>query len=108
MSICSDSQVALKALQAIRTSPLVQQCQRVLNDISTRHVVGLFWVPGHGGIWGNEIANKLAKGGSALRFYGPEQALGVSIREIYKRYSHWLVNEHRARRHSLSDTHRQA
>jgi hypothetical protein len=33
---------ALKALQAIRTtSPLVQQCQRALNDISIRHAVGL-------------------------------------------------------------------
>jgi len=32
VSICCDSQVALKALQAIRTSPLVQQCQKVLND----------------------------------------------------------------------------
>ena len=43
VSICSDSQAALKALQAIRTmSPLVKQCQRKLNDISTRHVVGLF------------------------------------------------------------------
>ena len=36
MSICSDSQVALKVLQAARTtSPLVQQCQKTLNEIST-------------------------------------------------------------------------
>jgi hypothetical protein len=49
VSICYDSQAALKALQAIRTSPLVQQCQKALNDISTRHVVGLYWVPGHDG-----------------------------------------------------------
>jgi hypothetical protein len=34
VSICSDSQVALKALQAARTSPLVYQCQKALNDIS--------------------------------------------------------------------------
>ena len=43
VSICSDSQVALKALQAIRTSPLVQQCQKLLNDISTQHAVELYW-----------------------------------------------------------------
>jgi ribonuclease HI len=49
MSICSDSQAALKALQAV-TSPLVQQCQKALNDISTRHAVGLYWVPGHAGV----------------------------------------------------------
>ena len=45
VSICSDSQAALKALQAVRmTSPLVQQCQRALNDISAQYVVGLYWV----------------------------------------------------------------
>jgi hypothetical protein len=44
--ICSDSQETLKALQAAQTmSPLVWQCQRALNDISTHHTVGLFWVP---------------------------------------------------------------
>jgi ribonuclease HI len=55
--ICSDSQAALKALQAIRTvSPLVQQCQKALNDISTQYAVGLYWVCGHAGIRGNEMS----------------------------------------------------
>ena len=46
VSICCDSQAALEALQANRTTfPLVQQCQKALNDISTRHAVGLHWVP---------------------------------------------------------------
>jgi hypothetical protein len=50
ISICSDSQVALKVLRAVRTtSPLVSQCQKMLNDTSVRHAVGLFWVPGHAG-----------------------------------------------------------
>jgi hypothetical protein len=35
VSICSDSQAALKALQAAKTtSPLVRQCQKTLNNIS--------------------------------------------------------------------------
>jgi len=50
VSISSNSLVALKALKAAKTSPLVYQCQRALNDISIWHVVGLFWVPGHAGI----------------------------------------------------------
>ena len=51
VSICSDSQGTLKALPAVRTtSPLVQQCQKALNDISTRHAVGLCWVSGHAGV----------------------------------------------------------
>ena len=51
MSICSSSLTALKALKAVKTtSPLVQQCQKVLNDISIWHAVSLFWVPGHAGL----------------------------------------------------------
>jgi ribonuclease HI len=62
VSTCSDSQAALEALQAVNTtSPLVRQCQRVLDDISTYHSVGLFWVPGHSGVRGNEIADELAR-----------------------------------------------
>jgi hypothetical protein len=41
-SIWSDRQAALEALQAAKTtSPLVQQCQQALNDISICHAVGL-------------------------------------------------------------------
>ena len=51
VSICSDSQAALKALQAAKTTaPLVRQCQQALNDISARHAVRLYWVPGHAGV----------------------------------------------------------
>ena len=49
--VCSDSQTVLKAIQAVRTtSPLVQQCQKALNDMSTRHVVGLCCISRHAGI----------------------------------------------------------
>ena len=44
VNICSYSQAALKALQAARTSPLVQQCQKALKVISNQHTVGLNWV----------------------------------------------------------------
>jgi len=94
VSICSDSQVALKALKANRTSPLVQQCQKALNDISTWHAVGLYWVPGHAGVRGNEITDKLAKDSSALKFVGTEPALVVSKQDIRRRIRHWLVNQH--------------
>jgi len=109
VSICSDSVEALKALTAVRTtSPLVHQCQKALNDISIRHVVGLFCVPGHAGIWGNKIADGLARGGTALRFLGPEPALGVSRRDLQMRLGRWLVNQHGAQWRVVGDTQRQA
>jgi len=79
-----------------------------LNDISIQHAVGLFWVPGHAGIWGNEIANGLARAGTALRFLGPEPALGVSRQDLQIRLGRWLVNQHRARWQGLGNTRRQA
>ena len=45
-SICSYNQAALKALLAAKTaSPLVQRCQKALNNISIRRNVVLYWVP---------------------------------------------------------------
>jgi hypothetical protein len=109
VSICSDSQVALKTLKAVRTtSPLVWQCQKALNFISARHAVGLFWVPGHTGVWGNEITTELARDGSVLRFVGPEPALGVSRQDTRRRIRRWLHNQHSAWWRGLGDTQRQA
>jgi ribonuclease HI len=108
MSICPDSQLALKALQAVRTSPIVQQCRKVLNDISTRHAVGLYWVPGHAGVRGNEITNELARDGSALKIVGSEPALGVSRQEIRRRIRRQLVNQNWLWWRGLRNTQRQA
>ena len=62
VSSCCDSQAALKALQAAKTtSPSVQQCQQALNYISTRHSVGLFWVPEHSGVQFEEMKCRKAR-----------------------------------------------
>jgi ribonuclease HI len=54
---------ALTFLRAAKTTPqLVRQCQKTLNDISTRYTVGLYWVPGHVAVRGNEFTDKLARG----------------------------------------------
>jgi len=83
MSICCDSQVAFKLFMSSEQRLLLdQQCQTALNNISTRHAVGLFCVPEHSRVRGNEIADELARGGSVLGFFGPEPALGASRRDI--------------------------
>jgi len=95
VSICSDSQATLKARQAVRTrSPFVQQLQKALNGISIRHAVGLYWVPGHSGVRGNEIADELTRDGSVPKFVGPEPALVVSGQDIRRRITLWFVNQH--------------
>ena len=72
----------------------MRQCQKVLNDISTQHTVGLYWVPGHAGIWGNEIANKLARNGSLQRFVGTAPFLGVYRQNIRRKIKRWIENQH--------------
>jgi ribonuclease HI len=95
ISICYDSQAALKALQAVKpTSPLVQKCQRALDNISTYHSVGLFLVPRHSGISGNKITDELARDGSAHNFVGPEPALGVSRKSTRRKIQCWLDRQH--------------
>ena len=109
VSICCDSQEALKALQAARTtSPLVWQCQKGLNDISTRLTVGLCWVPGHAGLRGNEIADNLARDGSVQKFVGPEPSFGVSRQNIRRKIKFWMDNKHLPRWRGLGSIQRQA
>jgi hypothetical protein len=54
-------------------------------DISARHAVGLFWVPGHARVRGNEIADKFARGGLAQRFFWTWACLGVFKAEYKKK-----------------------
>ena len=69
--------------------------------------MGLYWVPGHAGLWGNKIVDELARGGSGLRFLGPEPTVGDCRRDIQKSFSRWLVNQQWARWRGLGDTQRQ-
>jgi len=98
VSICSDNLAALKVLKAFRPTynnvSLVHQCQKALNDISIRHADGLSWVPRHAGIRGNEIADGLSRGGTALRFLEPQPALSVSRRDLQKSIGRCLVKQH--------------
>jgi hypothetical protein len=70
--------------------------------------VGLYWVPGPAGVRGNEIADRIARGSSALKLVGPEPALEVSRPDIHRRIKRWLVNQHWIWWQGLGDTQRQA
>jgi hypothetical protein len=79
-----------------------------LNDISARYAVGLYWVPGHAGARGNQIADMLARGGSGQRFIGPEPFLGISRQNIRRKLKPWMKNQHLALWQVPCNTQRQA
>ena len=105
VSIFPDSQAVLRAVKAAKTtSLLVQQCQKALNNISTRHSAGLFWVPRHSGICGNKTAN----GFTVHQFVGSEPAFGF-LRQITRRkIKCWTDKYHVAMWQVLTSAQRQA
>jgi hypothetical protein len=70
--------------------------------------MGLIWVPGHAGVRGNEIADRLARSGSGQRFIGPEPVLGVSRQNIRRKIKSWIGKQHLALWRGPCGTQRQA
>jgi hypothetical protein len=60
------------------------------------------------GVRGNEIADKLARGGSGQRFIGPEPFLGVSRKNIRRKMKSWMEKQHLALWRGPCSTQRQA
>jgi hypothetical protein len=90
--------------------PLVWQCQRVQNAISTHHSVGLFCVHRHSGVCGTETAYELAREWSVHQCVGVEPALGggVSRQNVKKKTKCWPGDQHTTIWQCLTCTQRQA
>jgi hypothetical protein len=85
VTIYVDSQAALKALaKPLVKSGLIKECVEALNTLGKQMTVTLRWVKAHVGTRGNEIADKLAKEGSAQPWMGPEPCLPVGRHEMAK------------------------
>jgi ribonuclease HI len=93
--IFSDSQAALKALSGPKvTSGLVAECLDDLSALASLNKVTLAWVLGHGGISGNEEADKLARLASVTPLLGPELALGISKCSVREAIKNWTAVQH--------------
>lgn len=83
IAILSDSQAALRALSSDKiSSKLIWECVGKLQELGRHNKVNLYWVPGHVGIEGNEIADQLAKLGASTPLQGPEPYCGISHHEM--------------------------
>ena len=70
--------------------------------------MGLYWVSGHAGVRGNEIADWLARDGSFQRFVGPKPFLGASRQNIRRKMKRWMERQHLALWRGPFSTQRQA
>jgi ribonuclease HI len=102
--ILSDSQAALQALNShIIESRLVLECQNLLRQLTDRNRVTLMWVPGHQGIEGNEIADKLANRGAETKFIGPQPFCGYGLSNFREQLSKWEETEKKKYLNSLGN-----
>ncbi|CAB0038072.1 unnamed protein product [Trichogramma brassicae] len=96
ISICSDSQIALRALDSRTvTSRLVWECKKALGALAAKNTVRLIWVPGQMGIKGNEIADRLANLGSRNIPEGPEPIIGLARSQIRRTIMEWTESKHK-------------
>jgi Mn-containing catalase len=77
-------------------SPLVQQFQKALNDITTQHSAGIVRVPEHSWVNGNETANGLTRERNFQQF--------ISRQNTRKNIKHWIDNQHMAMWQGLNST----
>ncbi|KAJ8982792.1 hypothetical protein NQ317_018493 [Molorchus minor] len=82
VSICSDSQAALKAVFAPRTRSVIGNA---LEELARHKEVTLIW----NGVPGNEKADELARLGSEGRCLGPSSYLGITKQQVTAALNDW-------------------
>ena len=90
--IFSDSKSALQALETKKTPPSCN-INRQIDQLSTSYgaEVTLQWIPGHAGVPGNEMADKLAKRGAAAPQFSPKISLQTCKQILRNNYrQEWL------------------
>lgn len=100
----SDSQAALFAInRTAPTSTTVTDCVRLLNLLGAANTVNLSWIPGHSGFAGNELADRLAKAGTAPSGLGPHPLAATPKAVISARLKLWMREQHLTRWTAMQD-----
>ena len=73
---------------------LVWECFEALNKLAEDNQVTILWIPGHRGIKGNEIADRLAKLATIHNSTGLEPVIGISNRVDTEDISKFLTAKH--------------
>lgn len=95
ISICSDSQAALKALQSYKiSSRLILECRTLLQELAKTNLVSVVWVPGHSNIDGNENADELAREGSSSEPISTTPCIPLSKRWARSTIVEWGNRSH--------------
>lgn len=90
-----DSRAALLALICAKNnSALVRITRNAVNQLALSNDVSLIWVPGHRNIDGNEMADQLARDGSAGLPVGPSPILPLSYGWVKSTIERWTRNTH--------------
>lgn len=94
IAIYSDSTVALNALaNCCIDSALVLECIEMLQQLAVNRSIKLIWLPGHSGIYGNEVADKLADRASSRPTVGPEPITAIDYKMVRAANDEWLDNQ---------------
>lgn len=96
--IALDNQSVIRCMQRTdATSRLAVECLTKLNRCAQANELTLMWVKGHSGIEQNEIADSLAREGSANEFCGPEPRIAIGDNMVASLIKQWMDSEHRKR-----------
>ena len=88
-----DSQAAITSLiKCTAISITVLNYIRNLNQLGKQNRVSIAWIPGHAGVYGNEVADHLANSGSKSKMHGTEPFITIPYASYVTTVKNWSTD----------------